>query len=153
MSNIRSTPILRYVLAVACPIVTMGCVQTPCGEPRPTIALTANGRVLNVEVAATIEERACGLSHREYLAPDHGMLFVYDDERTLSFWMKNTRMPLSIAFINNEREILEIRQMTPNQTAQRYTSAQPGRYALEVNRGWFVSKGIAVGTRLDFTLP
>ena len=108
---------------------------------------------MNVEVATTIDERACGLSHREYLAADHGMLFVYDDERTLSFWMKDTKIPLSIAFLNSEREMLEIQQMIPNQTAQRYTSAHPARYALEVNQGWFASRGIDVGTRLDFTLP
>ena len=81
------------------------------------------------------------------------MLFVYDDERTLSFWMKDTKIPLSIAFLNSEREMLEIQQMIPNQTAQRYTSAHPARCALEVNQGWFASRGIDVGTRLDFTLP
>ena len=144
---------LRYLLIVTCLALATGCVQLPCGKPKPTIALIANGHVLNVEVATTIDERACGLSHREYLAADHGMLFVYDDERTLSFWMKDTKIPLSIAFLNSEREILEIQKMMPNRTGERYTSVRPARYALEVNQGWFASKGISVGTRLDFTLP
>ena len=81
------------------------------------------------------------------------MLFVYDDEQILSFWMKDTLIPLSIAFLNNEREILDIQQMAPNQTRQRYSSSQPARYALEVNQGWFSAKGIGIGTRLDFVLP
>lgn len=144
---------LRYLLIVTCLAVATGCAQVPCGEPKPTITLVADGHVLNVEVAATIDERACGLSHREYLPANHGMLFVYDDERTLTFWMKDTNVPLSIAFLNSEREILEIQKMMPNRTEQRYTSARPARYALEANQGWFASNGISVGTRLDFTLP
>ena len=153
MSIARFVSISLRTIAASCLILAIGCTQTPCGKPTPTIELLANGHVLNAEVAATISERACGLSYRDSLAPDHGMLFVYEDERILSFWMKDTLIPLSIAFLNNEREILDIQQMAPNQTRQRYSSNQPARYALEVNQGWFSAKGIGIGTRLDFVLP
>ncbi len=81
---------------------------------------------------------------RERLGKDEGMLFVYAEEETLSFWMKNTRLPLSIAFIDKKGKIVDIQDMEPF-TLQTYVSASPAKYALETNQGWFTRNGILAG--------
>jgi hypothetical protein len=78
------------------------------------------------------------------------MLFVYPDERVLSFWMKNTLIPLSIAFIASDGRIVDLQDMKPlDDDPPHYVSAEPARYALEVNKGYFEKHGIKVGDRAD----
>lgn len=100
---------------------------------------------LLVEVAATPIAGKCGLSHRISLPEHQGMLFVYPDPRHLTFWMKDTSIPLSIAFLDDTGLILSIQKMVPMQVEERYRSHFPARYALEVNQGWFAKHGIEVG--------
>jgi uncharacterized membrane protein (UPF0127 family) len=85
---------------------------------------------------------------RSRLEKDSGMLFVFDREQMLDFWMKNTSIPLSIAYIDSEGIIREIYDMKPLDISVSYPSKYPARYALEVNRGWFSRKGIRKGSRL-----
>ena len=99
---------------------------------------------IRVEVARSEGEKAQGLMFRESLAKEEGMLFVYDREEILSFWMKNTRIPLSIAFIDKNGKILDIQDMEPF-SLETHISAHPATYALEMNRGWFAREGIKVG--------
>jgi uncharacterized membrane protein (UPF0127 family) len=108
------------------------------------IFLTLKEKIIRVEVARTEREKGKGLMFRESLGKDEGMLFIYDREETLSFWMKNTRIPLSIAFIDQQGEIVDIQDMEPFNLRTR-VSARPAQYALEMNQGWFKKNGIGVG--------
>jgi uncharacterized membrane protein (UPF0127 family) len=91
------------------------------------------------------EDRALGLMFRRSLAPDSGMLFVFDEDEFQRFWMKNTLIPLSIAYITRDSLISDILEMAPLDTTTPYVSSMPVRYALEVNSGWFQSHGIKPG--------
>lgn len=99
---------------------------------------------ITVEVADEIHERQMGLMHRESLAVDSGMLFVYTEMKPRSFWMKNTLIPLSIAYLNSECQILHIADMTPL-SLDSVPSVYPAQYALEMNQGWFAKHDISVG--------
>jgi uncharacterized membrane protein (UPF0127 family) len=97
------------------------------------------------EVVSRPEDRALGLMFRRSLAPDSGMLFVFDTSNFQRFWMKNTLIPLSIAYITRDSLITDILEMAPLDTTTPYASSKPARYALEMNSGWFQSKGIKPG--------
>jgi uncharacterized membrane protein (UPF0127 family) len=108
------------------------------------LPLTIKGKTIKGEVARTGKEKERGLMFRERLGKDEGMLFVYEREEMLSFWMKNTRLPLSIAFIDKDGRIVDIQDMEPF-SPETHVSAYPAKYALEMNRGWFKREGIKVG--------
>ena len=110
--------------------------------------LTVKGSKLKVRVATTPREHTRGLMYDEHMAPDKGMLFEYPSERYLSFWMKNTKIPLSIAFINSKGIIQEIRDMQPF-GLDSIRSTKPAQWALEVNRGWFDKHGVEVGDKIN----
>jgi uncharacterized protein len=114
-----------------------------------TTTITVGGVPLVVEVADDVMERSQGLMYRESLPHDRGMLFVFPDEAVRAFWMKNTRIPLSIAFADAEGVIIAIMDMFPDDGRARYRSGAPAKYALEVNRGWFAERGITVGSTID----
>ncbi len=107
--------------------------------------------LFTVELARTPEEREQGLMFRQSLGADAGMLFVFDESAIRSFWMKNTTIPLSIAYIDATGRILEIHDMEPL-SLEPVRSRYPARYALEVNRGRFVEVGIAPGSVVDLTV-
>ena len=111
------------------------------------LPLTIRGKTIKVEVVRTEKEKARGLMFRERMGKDEGMLFVYEREEMLSFWMKNTRLPLSIAFIDKNGRIVDIQDMEPF-SQEIHVSARPSQYALEMNRGWFAGEGIKVGDRV-----
>lgn len=108
------------------------------------LPLVVGSAELRVEVAETEAERALGLMHRESLEWDRGMLFIFPVDRYMNFWMKNTYIPLSIAFIRSDGVITEIQHMKPL-TTESHFSQLPGRYALEVNEGWYRAHGVRVG--------
>ena len=99
---------------------------------------------ITAEIAANDEDRAQGLMHRKELPDGEGMLFVYDWDHQMSFWMKNTLVPLSIAFIASDGRITEIRDMQP-QDLSSIRSSRSVRYALEVPQGWFGRAGVRLG--------
>lgn len=101
---------------------------------------------VDAEVARTQEERAQGLMYRESLAKGKGMLFVFPDSQIRSFWMKNTFIPLDIAYLDAELTIVDIKAMEP-ESATSLPSALPAMFALEVPLGWFEEMGISVGSR------
>ena len=111
--------------------------------------------VLLVEIADTHESRARGLMDRTELLDGHGMLFVYQKPERLVFWMKNTLIPLSIAFFDEERTLLNVLDMDPpiGKTLIRYRSRAPALYALEVPQGWFEEHGIGPGAKFSFLDP
>jgi uncharacterized membrane protein (UPF0127 family) len=124
-----------------------------CNENLPTSSIALNGYTLTVELAVTPSARACGLSHRSSLEEYRGMLFLYPNPRPLSFWMENTKIRLSIAFIDETGRILSIQKMVPMEIEEKYQSPKPVRYALEVNQGWFAKHNIAVGDVIDLEIP
>lgn len=101
---------------------------------------------VEAEVARTADERAQGLMYRESLARGKGMLFVFPDSQIRSFWMKNTFIPLDIAFLDAEFRIVDIKAMEPENTTS-LPSALPAMFALEVPLGWFEEMGISVGAQ------
>jgi uncharacterized protein len=123
----------------------------PSGLHTLTIDASGGKKVeVRVEVADDLFERARGLMYRTALGENRGMLFVYPDERKLSFWMKNTLIPLSIAFIDSERRIVDIQDMKPlDDRPPHYVSSEPVQYALEVNRGFFERRSVRVGDRVE----
>jgi hypothetical protein len=114
----------------------------------PTVELSIRGHRLVAEVAATEATRTLGLMNRFSLQPDHGMLFVFKEPRPQAFWMKNTYVPLSIAFIDGEGRIINIEDMVP-QTESTHPSRGPALYALEMKKGWFADRNIAPGARVE----
>ena len=117
--------------------------------PVSTIVNSLGERIpVQVELADTYAERQTGLSGRPTLAEDAGMLFVFDHEQPLSFWMKDTLIPLSIAYISAEGRIVDIQDMQPLDETP-HPSAEPAQYALEVNQGFFAERGVAVGDTVE----
>jgi uncharacterized membrane protein (UPF0127 family) len=112
------------------------------------VTLSINGRPLTIEIARTNKQRANGLMFRDELEWNEGMLFVFRKEKVLSFWMKNTKIPLSIAFIDKNGTVTDIYSMTPYSLVP-VSSSTKCRYALEVNRGFFEASGLEVGDRID----
>lgn len=112
--------------------------------------------IVDVEVADTPESRAQGLMNRTSLAENAGMLFIFESAEQWSFWMKNTLIPLSLAFVDEQWEIVDIQDMAvapdpQNGPFEFYGAAKPARYALEVNQGFFRRKGLSVGAKVTFT--
>lgn len=128
---------LIFVLALAASSV-LGAAELP------TIELTIAGHRLVAEVAATTDTRTTGLMNRFSLKPDHGMLFIFAAPQPLAFWMHNTYVPLSIAFIGTDGRILNIEDMAPR-TDDTHPSRGVALYALEMKKGWFADRGINVG--------
>jgi len=106
------------------------------------IFISVAGKKLKVEIADTPSKRATGLMFRKTLKDDEGMLFVFKHADYLSFWMKNTYIPLSIGYFNQDKRLVDIYQMKPNQEREVYNSTEKVIYALEVNQGWFEKNGI-----------
>lgn len=132
-------------------------VETPRQEvaAEEARAVVMAGRRFGVEVAVSPGEKERGLSGREFLAADAGMLFVYEEERVLSFWMKDTLIPLDIVFIDGERRVVDVQTMEPElDVATRdltvYRSTEPARYALEVNAGVAEELGLMAGMVVEF---
>lgn len=113
----------------------------------PTIELLIEGKPLTVELAATGQQRYMGLSFRKTMADNAGMLFVYQAERPLTFTMRNTLIPLSIAFISKDLVINEIHPMNVG-PGQLFDAAHIAQFALEVNQGWFAQNGIKPGAQI-----
>lgn len=133
---------------VALLLVALACGQPAVAQSLPATELTINGHRVTAEVAATAETQTIGLMHRFSLRPDHGMLFVFRAPQPLAFWMKDTYIPLSIAFIAADGKILNIEDMAP-QTENTHISRGPALFALEMKKGWFAQLGIAAGDRVE----
>jgi uncharacterized membrane protein (UPF0127 family) len=119
-------------------------------ETRELTIETTQGEVIpiSVEIARTDQERSQGLMNRKSLADGKGMLFIFEKDQILSFWMKNTLIPLSIAFISSEGKILEIHDMEPGDMKALHSS-RSARYALETPQSWFSRTGVAAGDILQ----
>jgi uncharacterized membrane protein (UPF0127 family) len=141
MQTKRLAAVLSSMLTAA--VLAQGVPQTNL----PTIPIQAGMYVIRAQVATTPEQMATGLMYRREMPQHEGMLFAYDLPATHCFWMKNTLMPLSIAFIADDGTIVNIADMKP-QTLDSHCAAKPVRFALEMNQGWFAKRGIGAGYKL-----
>ena len=115
------------------------------------ITLTSGLHRMDVQVAATPEQRQIGLMFRKDMPQHEGMIFVFEQPSQQCFWMKNTLLPLSAAFVDDDGTIVNVEDMKP-QTLDSHCSAKPVRYVLEMNKGWFAKKGIQPGFKLQGSL-
>ena len=115
--------------------------------PLPTVQLGAGMHLIRAEVADRDASRATGLMLRTALPPNGGMLFVFEDVAVHCMWMRNTLLPLSVAFLDEHGAIINIADMQPR-TEDSHCAARPARYALEMAQGWFAERGIRAGIRL-----
>ena len=113
--------------------------------PLPVIELKIGKTVIQAEVASTPSSQQLGLMYRKELATNSGMLFIFNDKAGHCFWMKNTLIPLSIAFLEDDGKIINIEEMLP-QTENNHCPIRPTRFALEMNSDWFGSRKLAPGT-------
>ena len=134
-----------------CDVIATANASGDASETPPLVLNTGDTSVrVSIEIADSTNEMARGLMGRTALAQDAGMLFVYPEERELSFWMRNTLIPLSIAYMDSRGRIVDIQDMRPlDDEEPHYTSAEPAQYALEVNRGFFDERGVEVGDRAE----
>jgi uncharacterized membrane protein (UPF0127 family) len=136
---------LVIALALCAPTTAAVAQQSPT-EFR-VIRLSAGIHVIQAEVALTPEERERGLMFRKQLGPSQGMVFLFDEPGVQCMWMRNTLIPLSVAFIDNEGRVLNVEEMAA-QTDDNHCAAKPARYALEMGSGWFAKHGIGVGASI-----
>ncbi len=135
---------------LAATLALAGCVLHAQDTPQtdlPRTALSAGMHRIDAQVAATSEQRSIGLMFRKEMPQHEGMLFVFEQPGVQCFWMKNTLLPLTAAFVADDGSIVNLVDMKPL-SLESHCSAKPVRYVLEMNQGWFAKKGIKAGIRL-----
>lgn len=140
----------RQLSAAFAALLTCAACLAQDGEPQmnlPRVELHAGMYRINAQVASTPRQREIGLMFRKQMPESEGMLFAFDTPGVQCFWMKNTRLPLTAAFVADDGRIVNLADMQP-QTEDSHCSDEPVRYVLEMNQGWFAKKGFKGGTRL-----
>ncbi|MFM6992071.1 MAG: DUF192 domain-containing protein [Rhodoferax sp.] len=145
------TPIWAIGLLVAAFSTGPAAAQPAPQMTLPRTTLSAGIHQLQVQIAQTPEQHATGLMFRTEMPQQEGMLFVFSAASQQCFWMKNTLIPLTAAFVADDGTIVNLENMEP-QTTQSHCSAKPVRYVLEVNQGWFGKKGLKSGDKLRSVL-
>jgi len=138
--------LVRYALAAAA-IAWWPAWAQDAPQKLPTIRLSAGIHNITAELARTPAQREIGLMSRSSMGANEGMLFAFEQPGQQCFWMKNTLIPLAIAFVADDGSIVNIDSMKP-QTLDSHCSAAPVRYVLEMNDGWFAKRGIKPGAKL-----
>jgi uncharacterized membrane protein (UPF0127 family) len=123
------------------------CAQEPQTN-LPRVTLSAGMHQIDAQVAQTPDQRATGLMHRKEMPQHEGMLFVFERPTMQCFWMKDTLLPLSVAFLADDGTVVNLAEMKPL-ALDSHCSAQPVRYVLEMNQGWFAKKGVKPGSKLN----
>lgn len=141
----RPAAIILLLAALGSPVAVLA-QQAP--QQLPTVQLNAGIHNIVAQVAQTDRERQIGLMFRQQMAPQEGMLFVFEDSATQCFWMRNTLIPLSAAFVADDGTIVNIADMKP-MTEDSHCSKKPVRFVLEMNQGWFAKRGLKAGARLS----
>jgi uncharacterized protein len=152
MMNIKALliqlPTLLATLAFA--VISLSAPATAQDGPQPKLPvaqLTAGMHVIQAELAVTPAQQATGMMFRRSMGANEGMLFVNEDSGMRCFWMRNTLVPLTIAFIAEDGTIVNLADMTPK-SEESHCSAKPVRYALEMQQGWFAKRGLKAGLKL-----
>ncbi|KPF52815.1 hypothetical protein D621_10875 [beta proteobacterium AAP51] len=139
--------LFRLLAAFALAFAATASAQTGPQPKLKTVPLTAGMHVIQAELAITPEQQQIGMMFRRTMGANEAMLFIEETASVRCFWMRNTFIPLSIAFLADDGTIVNIADMQP-QSDQSHCSAQPVRYALEMNMGWFAKRGIKAGSRI-----
>ena len=142
------TRTLASSLTLALLVMLCGCRQSAAKPALPTITLQIGDKTYTLEIANTVRSREKGLMQRDSMPADHGMIFVFDQEQRLGFYMKNTRIPLDILFVNDGGKVVSIKQMKPYDLTTTYSDA-PAKWAIELNAGQAASAGVKVGDMLE----
>jgi len=135
-------PSLKPLVVATLLLATVGA------RSQGSLELSAGIHRIRAEVVNTSQSRAEGLMYRKNLPANYGMLFVFDQAAQHCMWMRNTLMPLSVAFIDASGRIINIEEMLP-QTEMNHCAAKPAKFALEMSAGWFRSRGLSSGTQLN----
>jgi uncharacterized membrane protein (UPF0127 family) len=138
------TRLLALCLFAAAPAWSQDAPQTQL----PRVSLSAGMHLINAQVASTHTSRMVGLMFRQDMPANEGMLFVFEQPATQCFWMKNTLLPLTAAFLADDGTIVNLVDMQP-QSLDSHCSAKPVRYVLEMHQGWFAKRGLKAGARLS----
>jgi uncharacterized membrane protein (UPF0127 family) len=141
-----SRPLIRLIATALALAGTSAFAQQPQTNLLRT-EITAGMYRIDAQVARAPQERQIGLMHRKDMPQQEGMLFVFEEPATQCFWMRNTLLPLTAAFVADDGTIVNLADMKP-QTDDSHCSAKPVRYVLEMNQGWFAKRGIKSGTKL-----
>lgn len=143
-------PLAAMAIALAASLVYLSAAPAPdrAQPPLPTTHLSINGKSVTAEVADEPHEQQTGLMFRDNLPTNSGMLFILHPPRRAAFWMKNTILPLSIAYINTSGRILEIHDLEPGNETSVPSAFPKIAYALEMNQGWFHQAGVLPGERI-----
>jgi uncharacterized protein len=136
--------LLKRLISIS---VLAAALATTAHAELPTIQLSAGMHLIRAEVAADPADRMQGLMHRKSLGANAGMLFIFDEAAIHCMWMKNTLIPLSVAFIDEGGTILNIADMQPH-SEQSHCAAAQARFALEMTKGWFAQRGVKPGMKL-----
>lgn len=142
----------KFLIALSAASTLVFALAAPAAHAQQkkfaVIPLTAGLYVIQAEVAATEAEREQGLMFRKNMGPNEGMVFLFGAPAKACMWMKNTLLPLSVAFIDSKGRILNIEDMQP-QTLDSHCSSKPATYALEMNLGWFKRKNLVPGDTIE----
>lgn len=149
-STMKSRPMYRSLSRLLCLLFALTGAAWSQESPQldlPRVTLSAGMHLIHAQVAANHQQRAIGLMYRKEMPTSEGMLFVFEQPSSQCFWMKNTLLPLTAAFIADDGTIVNLADMKP-QTTNSHCSAKPVRFVLEMNQGWFAKRGIKAGARL-----
>mgnify|MGYP003334891422 CR=1 FL=1 len=147
MTNIKPAHRSRVATALLALLSACGAAFAQQAQQLPTINLNAGMYNIVAQVAKSPEQREIGLMFRKQMPAHEGMIFVFEEPATQCFWMRNTLIPLSAAFVGDDGTIVNIEDMAPMSDAS-HCSKKPVRFVLEMNQGWFSKRGIKPGQRL-----
>ncbi len=158
--SLSASRFLRFTLIAGCAVLAglpagqrMAAARVFASESTlSTATLRFDRHIIAVEIADNEARRATGLMNRKKMDASHGMLFVFPDDQPRCFWMKNTLIPLSIAFMDAQGTIVALDEMQP-MSEDNHCSGSNARYALEMNRNWFRSHGVRVGDNIQAVTP
>jgi uncharacterized membrane protein (UPF0127 family) len=140
---------MRFIrlAGLALALVVLAATARQAQAQLPVVELGAGLHLIHAELAADDRSRMRGLMFRKSLGPNEGMLFVFDESTTHCMWMKNTLVPLSVAFLDESAHIINVADMVPQSEAS-HCATRPARYALEMQRGWFSERSLGPGTEI-----
>ncbi len=144
----KTLRLLPSILTVSAAFLLSNISFAQQNQTFPVTSLNAGINLIKAEVAANVAQREQGLMFRDRLGPNEGMVFLFGEPQTVCMWMKNTLIPLSVAFMDEKGTIINIEEMKA-QTLNSHCAKKAATYALEMSAGWFKQKGIKSGTTID----
>ena len=148
MTTLHAPRSKRLAVLAALVLCCAGALAQDGPQKLPSIRLNAGMHLIQAELAQSPDERSIGLMFRQTMGTNEGMLFAFEQPGTQCFWMKNTLLPLSAAFVADDGSIVNIEDMKP-QTLDSHCSKKPVRFVLEMNVGWFAKRGIKPGSKIQ----